>query len=85
MYRPVEGVSRHPIMFINVDFPEPEGPIKATYSPLFTEIVTDLSASITSWSPALVERPDLLQRPIIERGDRAVLGRPPENVLELLD
>ncbi|MFL5822155.1 MAG: arsenate reductase family protein [Solirubrobacteraceae bacterium] len=34
---------------------------------------------------ALVERPDLLQRPIIERGDRAVLGRPPENVLELLD
>ena len=34
---------------------------------------------------ALVERPELLQRPIVERGDRAVLGRPPENVLELLD
>jgi arsenate reductase (glutaredoxin) len=34
---------------------------------------------------ALVERPDLLQRPIVERGDRAVLGRPPENVLSLLD
>jgi arsenate reductase len=34
---------------------------------------------------ALVERPELLQRPIVERGDRAVLGRPPEKVLELLD
>ena len=32
----------------------------------------------------LVEHPDLLQRPIVERGDRAVLGRPTENVEELL-
>jgi arsenate reductase (glutaredoxin) len=34
---------------------------------------------------ALAERPELLQRPIVERGGRAVLARPPENVLELLD
>ena len=33
---------------------------------------------------ALVEYPELLQRPIIEKGDRAVLGRPVEKVLELL-
>ncbi len=33
----------------------------------------------------LVERPELLQRPIVERGERAVLARPPERVLELLD
>jgi len=32
----------------------------------------------------MVEYPDLLQRPIVERGDRAVLGRPVENVKELL-
>ena len=32
----------------------------------------------------MVEHPDLMQRPIIERGDRAVLGRPTENVEELL-
>src|SRR6476660_6529125 len=32
----------------------------------------------------MVEYPDLMQRPIVERGDRAVLGRPTENVKALL-
>jgi arsenate reductase len=32
----------------------------------------------------MVEHPDLLQRPIVERGERAVLGRPVENVKQLL-
>ena len=32
----------------------------------------------------MIEHPDLLQRPIVERGDRAVLGRPTENVKELV-
>jgi len=32
----------------------------------------------------MVEHPDLMQRPIVERGTRAILGRPTENVKELL-
>ncbi len=32
----------------------------------------------------MVQHPDLIQRPIVERGSRAVLGRPVENVKSLL-
>ncbi|MEO6825528.1 MAG: arsenate reductase (glutaredoxin) [Nitrosospira sp.] len=32
----------------------------------------------------MVDNPDLIQRPIVVRGDEAVLCRPPENVMKLL-
>ena len=32
----------------------------------------------------MLKHPDLIQRPIVERGSRAVLGRPVENVKALL-
>src|SRR5690606_11539514 len=34
---------------------------------------------------AMAEPPELVQRPIVERGPRAVLARPPEKVRELFD
>jgi len=33
----------------------------------------------------IIENPSLLQRPIVEVGDRAVLARPVENALELIN
>lgn len=37
------------------------------------------------WIAALAEHPILIERPIVVRGNRAVVGRPPEQVLTLLD
>ena len=32
----------------------------------------------------MIEHPDLIQRPIVEKGDRAILARPPERLREIL-
>lgn len=42
------------------------------------------SASDDELIKAMIDNPDLIQRPIVVRGDTARLCRPPENVRELL-
>jgi arsenate reductase (glutaredoxin) len=36
------------------------------------------------WIKALVEHPNMLERPIVVKDDQAILGRPPMNVQKLL-
>ncbi len=36
------------------------------------------------WLDALARNPILIERPIVVKGERAVVGRPPENVLDLI-
>lgn len=47
--------------------------------------LADESLSEAALIQAMVDAPRLIEHPIVVRGDRAVLGRPPENALELID
>jgi arsenate reductase (glutaredoxin) len=50
----------------------------------FREAGLDASASDAALLDAMARRPILIERPILVRGRRAVVGRPPESLLELL-
>ena len=54
-----------------------ENVFKATYA---GRTLTD-----AEWIEAMVQNPILIERPIVVKGTRAVIGRPPERALALLD
>lgn len=46
--------------------------------------LADANLSEEQLIAAIAAHPKLMERPILEVGDQAVIGRPPENVLEIL-
>lgn len=53
----------------------------------FAELGLDDAACATAAQvvEVLIAHPELMERPVVVCGERAVIGRPPEKVLELLD
>ena len=52
---------------------------------IFQSLYGGKSLTDQDWIEAMVRNPILIERPIVVHGMRAVIGRPPENVLPLLD
>lgn len=51
---------------------------------VYKEQFAGKSLSDAQWIQVMVENPVLIERPIVVKGDKAFIGRPPENVLSLL-
>jgi arsenate reductase len=51
---------------------------------IFKEQFKGKSLSDDEWIQAMIDHPKMMERPIVIEGDKAVLGRPPENVQGLL-
>ncbi len=58
--------------------------IVRTKEPIYAELGLD-TADRDQVLDAMTAHPILIQRPIVIHGDRAVVARPPERLLELLD
>ncbi len=58
--------------------------IVRTKEPIYAELELE-TADRDQLLDAMVANPILIQRPIVIHGDRAVVARPPERLLELLD
>lgn len=52
--------------------------------PIYKEQYKDKTLSNEEWIEAMVKNPKLIERPIVVKEDKAVLGRPPENVKNLI-
>lgn len=51
----------------------------------FKENFKGKELSEAQWIDAMLEYPKLIERPIVVKGNKAVIGRPIENVIELIE
>ena len=52
--------------------------------PLYKEKYEGKKISESEWIKILVENPILIDRPIVVKDGKAIIGRPPERILEIL-
>jgi arsenate reductase len=82
----VEPLSESEIRDLVAKTGRPARELFRTREPVYDELgLAERDADDDEAIRLMAEYPALMQRPVVVRGDRAVLGRPVERVLELLD
>ncbi len=51
---------------------------------IYKEVYKDKKMTSAQWVKAMTEYPKLIERPIVVKGKKAVIGRPPEAIKSLL-
>ena len=51
---------------------------------LFKEKFAGKNFTDKQWIDILIKNPSLIERPIIVKGKKAIIGRPPQNIFEIL-
>lgn len=51
---------------------------------IYKEQYKNLKLNEAEWLEVMLQHPKLIERPIFINGNKAVVGRPPENVLDIL-
>jgi arsenate reductase len=51
---------------------------------IFKELYKGKKLNEDEWIQAMLAHPKLIERPVVVKDGKAIIGRPPENVLELL-
>jgi arsenate reductase (glutaredoxin) len=82
----VEPLSESEIRELVAKTGRPARELFRTREPVYDELgLAEREADDDEAIRLMAEHPQLMQRPVVVRGDRAVLARPVERVLELLD
>jgi arsenate reductase len=53
--------------------------------PLYKEQYEDKHLTEDQWQQILADNPILIQRPIVEKGEKAIIARPPERMFDIIE
>lgn len=77
---PTKKELKHILSLLNI----PASQLVRKTEPIFKSEFKGKTLTENQWIDAMLTYPKLIERPIVVKGKKAVIGRPPENVNELM-